>query len=179
MSVPTDVAQKEVTSEDISVSHGVERHRMHHTEIHGTVQPDSNGGEGVKTLNTVIWAMRENEVKKTGLPNVFRAAVVIQLPTAPTVDPFYPEKIKGTIYFAEFRISAYQVSEIGGHFAHLVASFEGEGIASRFDSSIGFADRGLPRVAGAPDEKASTRLEDIDTEKLIAVPTVEMTSDGY
>lgn len=180
LSAPMDVAQKEVTIEDISVSHEVERHRTHRTEIHGTVQPDSNGGEGVKPLNTVVWAMRENEVEKTGLPNIFRAAVVIQLPTDPTVvDPLYPDKAKGTIYFAEFRISAYQASEIGGHFAHLVALFEGEGATSRFDSSVGFADKGLPRTAGAPDEKASTRLEDIDTEKLIAVPVVEKIPDGY
>ena len=51
----TDVTQRRMLIKDISINHEAECHLARRTEIYRTMHPDSNGGEGVKTLSTIVW----------------------------------------------------------------------------------------------------------------------------
>jgi hypothetical protein len=136
--------------------------RVCNTIIRSSVLTHDNSRIGRQCLNTVVWAMEENEAQKSGVPLVFRGAIIVQL-------PLNSEGGNPTSQFrAQIEIKAKQACEARQLFASVRRTWGAKDDIICFDSKVDFRADGL-----------SDRLEEIDLNELLRLPAVDILPPGY
>jgi hypothetical protein len=134
--------------------------RIYHSRITGTALPYSDTRKGSKCMNTVKWTISENEAQQSGVPPIFRSAIIIQLPDG---DGF------NGLFYAQFKLRSTQACK-GRQLCKSFIQYFGRDKDGpvRFDSRINFKADGL-----------SDNLEEIDLKQLVALPDFQNLPDGY
>ena len=152
---PADVVELEVgRSKEESFT------RDYYSKITSRAMPHSDTRKGRQCINTVLWRISENEAQKSGVPPIFRGAIVVQLPDG--------DKFDG-LFYAQFKLHSTQACRLRQMQKSFTQYFgRDKNGPVRFDSRVNLQADGL-----------SDSLEDIDLDQLLALPKIQRLPDGY